>query len=494
MSAPLFEADRVTRRYREVPVVDEVSLTVAAGEIVALLGPNGAGKTTLIRMAATLARPSSGTVRYRGVELKHAVPAARGWIGFASHQSLLYPELTVRENLNFHRRLHGARTDIGALLETHGLAAVADVPARHLSRGTAQRATLARALLHQPDLLLLDEPFAGLDGAARERLAGMVRAARERGAAVLFATHDVGRAVELADRALVLQRGRVVLDDPAADPEAVGRTYDAAAAGRDARAAGREGRRPGRRSRGAGPPAGKAAGRKQELRLVTTFRAGMAIAGKDLLSEARSRERLPAMLLFAALVLLVMHLAIGLDSADRHDLAPGVLQTAFLFAGTLGLYRSFAPETEAMAIHGLMLGPVDRSAIYFGKLASGTLLLLAVEIPVVALYQFFFRANLLGGQTVNGLLTLGAILLCGSLGFMALGVTVAAICAATPVREVLLPLLLFPLSAPLLIAGVSGMRAAMAGEPVWDAARFLILAAVAFVSVSWMVFEFALEE
>ena len=269
MSAPLFEADRVTRRYREVPVVDEVSLTVAAGEIVALLGPNGAGKTTLIRMAATLARPSSGTVRYRGVELKHAVPAARGWIGFASHQSLLYPELTVRENLNFHRRLHGARTDIGALLETHGLAAVADVPARHLSRGTAQRATLARALLHQPDLLLLDEPFAGLDGAARERLAGMVRAARERGAAVLFATHDVGRAVALADRALVLQRGRVVLDDPAVDPEAVRRTYDAAAAGQDARAAGRDARAAGRDAAAEGrdhQPAGRnnqAAGRNK---------------------------------------------------------------------------------------------------------------------------------------------------------------------------------------------------------------------------------------
>ena len=172
---PLFEAERVTRRYREVPVVDEVSLTVAAGEIVGLLGPNGAGKTTLIRMAATLARPSAGVLRYRGVELKHATPAARGWIGFASHQSLLYPELTVAENLRFHRRLHGARTDIGELLERHGLTAVAGVPARHLSRGTAQRATLARALLHEPDLLLLDEPFAGLDGAARERLAGMVR-------------------------------------------------------------------------------------------------------------------------------------------------------------------------------------------------------------------------------------------------------------------------------------------------------------------------------
>ena len=230
MSAPRFEAERVTRSYREVPVVDEVSLAVGAGEIVCLLGPNGAGKTTLIRMAATLARPSSGTLRYRGVELKQATPAARGWIGFASHQSLLYPELTVAENLRFHRRLHGARTDLAALLEAHGLSAVADVPARHLSRGTAQRATLARALLHEPELLLLDEPFAGLDGAARKRLAALVLAARERGAAVLAATHEVDLGLELADRAVILHRGRVILDDPAAAPDTVRRTYSEAAA------------------------------------------------------------------------------------------------------------------------------------------------------------------------------------------------------------------------------------------------------------------------
>ena len=227
----MLEIDGIAAAYGNIEALRGVDLSVEEGGITCLLGPNGAGKTTLIRMAATLARPSSGALRYRGVELKKATPAARGWIGFASHQSLLYPELTVAENLRFHRRLHGVRTDIGELLERHGLTAVAGVPARHLSRGTAQRATLARALLHEPDLLLLDEPFAGLDGAARERLAGMVRAARGRGAAVLFASHDVDRAVELADRALVLQRGRVVLDDPGADPETVRRTYDTAAAG-----------------------------------------------------------------------------------------------------------------------------------------------------------------------------------------------------------------------------------------------------------------------
>lgn len=226
---------------------------------------------------------------------------------------------------------------------------------------------------------------------------------------------------------------------------------------------------------------------------MPTLRAALAIAGKDFRGEVRSRERAPAMLLFAALVLLVMHFAVGLDAASSEGLAPGVLQTAFLLAGTLGLYRSFAPETEAMALHGLMLAPVDRAAIYFGKLLSGAALLFLVQIPVALLYELLFAVNLSGGRPVEGSLAVGLILLCGALGFTALGVTVAAICASTAAREVLLPLLLFPLAAPLLIAGVSGLEAAVSGQPVWEAVRFLLLATLAFVSVSWIVFEFVLE-
>ncbi len=227
---------------------------------------------------------------------------------------------------------------------------------------------------------------------------------------------------------------------------------------------------------------------------MSSLRAAWRIAGKDLLGEIRSRERVPAMLLFASLVLLVMHFAVGLDSAAGKELAPGVLQVALLFAGTLGLYRSFASETDAMALHGLMLAPADRVAIYLGKVVSGTLLLVLVQIPIVVIYSTLFGVNLLGDAGVSGFLTLGFLLLCGALGFMALGVTVAAVSAATPAREVLLPLLLFPLSAPLLIAGVSGLRAISLGESAADAAQFLLLATLAFLSVSWLVFEFALEE
>ncbi len=231
MPAPVFEAERVTRRFRGVPAVDEVSLRVTAGESVCLLGPNGAGKTTLLRLAASLARPSSGALRYRGVPARDAFPAARGWIGFASHHSLLYPELTVRENLEFHRRLHAADSDLEDVLARHGLAAVADTPTRWLSRGTAQRVTLARALLHRPDLLLLDEPFSGLDAAAGERLFDRVREARERGAALIAATHDVDRGLALADRFVVLRRGRVIHEGPAGDRDTARRVYRQASLG-----------------------------------------------------------------------------------------------------------------------------------------------------------------------------------------------------------------------------------------------------------------------
>lgn len=225
MAPEIFRAERLTRRYRDLPVVSGVSLSLAAGEGVCLLGGNGAGKTTLLGMAATLIPPSAGTLCYRGAPAAEALPEARGRIGYASHESLLYRELTVRENLAFHRRLHRSAADLDALLDAHRLAAWADLPARLLSRGTAQRVSLARAFLHEPELLLLDEPFAGLDGPARDRLTAALRRAREAGAALLLATHDLDRGLEVTDRALVLRAGQVVFSGPNADRPTIERAY-----------------------------------------------------------------------------------------------------------------------------------------------------------------------------------------------------------------------------------------------------------------------------
>ena len=225
MAAEILRAEGVSRLYRGTPVVREVNLSLAEGEGICLLGGNGAGKTTLLRMAATLLRPSAGALYYRGAPAAEAMPEARAWIGYLGHESLLYPELTLRENLDFHRRLHGAPTSVADALRRHRLTGAADLPTRFVSRGTGQRAALARALLHDPDLLLFDEPFTGLDGPARDRLIDLLGEARSRGAALLLATHDLERGLAVADRAVVLRRGAVALDDPRASVAEVRAAY-----------------------------------------------------------------------------------------------------------------------------------------------------------------------------------------------------------------------------------------------------------------------------
>jgi heme ABC exporter ATP-binding subunit CcmA len=205
--APGIRAAGLARAYGERPVLRDVTLTLAAGETLAVIGPNGAGKTTLLRILATLLRPGGGELEILG----HRVPAEswrlRGRIGYLGHDPSLYRDLTVEENLRFHARLHGvaeADTAIAATLETAGLTRRAGELVRNLSAGLAQRAAACRALLHEPELLLLDEPAAHLDPEAAERLESMLgaRAGRTR----VTVTHDVDAALGEADRVLALRR------------------------------------------------------------------------------------------------------------------------------------------------------------------------------------------------------------------------------------------------------------------------------------------------
>lgn len=201
--APAIELDGLERRYGERVALAGVSLTLPRGATLAVLGPNGAGKSTLLRVLATLLRPHSGRVRVLGEELPGAAWRVRARIGYLGHEPLLYRDLSARENLVLHARLHRvAHERVGELLEAVGLSRRSDDPLHTFSRGMLQRCSVARAVLHDPELVLLDEPRANLDPSAAQILAPLLE-----GRTRVVTSHDP-RDAERADVVLGLREGR----------------------------------------------------------------------------------------------------------------------------------------------------------------------------------------------------------------------------------------------------------------------------------------------
>jgi heme exporter protein A len=218
-AAPAIELAGLTRRYGERVALQDVSLTLAAGATLVVFGPNGAGKSTLLRVLATLLRPHAGTARVLG----HALPdegwAVRGRIGLLGHAPLLYRDLSGRENLAFHARLHGVALEhAGALIEQVGLSARADDKVHTYSRGMVQRLAVCRAVLHDPEVLLLDEPRANLDPAGAELVEPLIGAGS--GRTRIVTSHDPVGGLAEADLALGLRAGRADLVAPAGELDA----------------------------------------------------------------------------------------------------------------------------------------------------------------------------------------------------------------------------------------------------------------------------------
>ena len=214
------EIQGLTRRFGEREALRDVSLSLAEGETLVVLGPNGAGKTTLLRVLATLLRPHEGSVGVLGKPLPREGWAVRGRIGLLGHEPLLYRELSASENLEYHARLHGVgRERVAELLEAVGMGGRTREPVRELSRGMVQRVAVARAVLHEPELLLLDEPYANLDPAARELVAGLIgrRCDPARPRTRVICSHDPGGGRAEADLVLGLRDGRPALLKPASE-------------------------------------------------------------------------------------------------------------------------------------------------------------------------------------------------------------------------------------------------------------------------------------
>jgi heme ABC exporter ATP-binding subunit CcmA len=215
-----FDFDRVdlselSRHFGRRKAVSRVSLSLHAGDILGLLGPNGAGKSTLLGMLATLVAPTTGTITYGGTPAGEGGAAIRSRIGVLAHELHLYPELTARQNLEFFARLYGLadRAVVSSALESAGLTDRGDDQVSSFSRGMRQRLALERALLHQPRLVLLDEPFTGLDDRAVRIVAARLQRLAAAGAIVVMATHDLDVADGLITRMAVVRTGRLLWCD-----------------------------------------------------------------------------------------------------------------------------------------------------------------------------------------------------------------------------------------------------------------------------------------
>ncbi|HEY70431.1 MAG TPA: cytochrome C biogenesis protein [Anaerolineae bacterium] len=220
------------------------------------------------------------------------------------------------------------------------------------------------------------------------------------------------------------------------------------------------------------------------------FRAISAIVWKDLAAELRSRELMSAMLVFALLVILIFNFALELSVRSVETVTSGVLWVTFVFAGTLGLGRSMAIEKDRGCLDGLLLVPVDRSALYFGKLLGNLIFMLVVEAIVLPLYSLLFSVNLFDPRLL-------LVILLGSVGYSAVGTLLASMAVQTRTRDMLLPILLFPIVLPVVVAAVKASNAiqqSLEMATIWPWLNLLIAFDVIFVAAAFMLFDFVVEE
>lgn len=222
--APAVEAEALTRTFGSREAVSGVTFRLNAGECLAVFGPNGAGKTTLLRVLASLIRPTGGVVRLAGIRLPGGSEARRA-VGLISHESLLYGALTARENVIFAARLYGMANPeqaADAALDSMGILDRGDTPVRALSRGSRQRVSVARAIVHGPRILLLDEPFAGLDEAGAGVLTVVLNSLRQKGATIALVTHNIVEGLSLATHVAIMKAGRFLRFDDRASLDVPG--------------------------------------------------------------------------------------------------------------------------------------------------------------------------------------------------------------------------------------------------------------------------------
>ena len=438
---------QLEKKFSSRIVFQDLNLEINPGELVLICGPNGAGKSTFLRLLAGLEKPDHGSIQFHS---RNALVESHSRTGYLSHASNLYEELTPRENLSFFAdiyRLKNAPQRIEELLDQVKLTSRQDDPVQFLSRGMVRRLAIGRAVLMQPEILLLDEPFSGIDFESQKALLPLLNQINQDGCTILITTHDHSL-LDIQDfRLVVLNDKRLAYNGfcrSTAEADAIYKEVLAQDIPLQSPEEDVEIKAPGQDHAGADS---KSKALSNGMGFGDYLCQAAAVFKKDLAAELRSREMINYMLLYALIALIIYSFAFNLMEQSAGGFIPGIIWTTLIFSGILGLSRLINREYRNAAMDILRIAPVEPSAIFLGKLGGMYVPLLFIALIVSLATWILFDVNIF---TPGVLLTL----VFGLFGFSCAGTIIATLSERTRVREILLPVLLLPLLIPLLMACV----------------------------------------
>ena len=437
-AVPVITVNNVVKQFGRFAALRGVSAGFAAGRIFAVVGDNGAGKTTLLRTLAGLSKPTRGEVSVLGSsdlsEVCHEV-------GYMAHPSLLYDEMSGMENLRYSAQLYGIQDDArcAEVISAVGLDPTLTRPVGQYSQGMRQRMSLARALLNQPQVLLLDEPFSNVDVRSAQEMVGLLGRLRDEGRTIFVVTHQASLLEGVADAFALIEDGRIKslgFDPPhSKSPKKTESVL-----------------------RPAGPSEYPVFSVRKESE-VSLFKTTLTALRKDLRLEWRSKDAINSMLFFSLLVVVIFSFAFNPTAEESRLIAGGLIWVSFLFAAVVALNQTWAREIRNQVLDAYRVSPAPFNALFLSKAIGNFIFVSVLELLMTPLFVIFYNL-----RSIGPLYQLLIVALLGTWAIVVNGTFFAAVSLRTRAREIMLPLLLFPIAIPALLAVVEATTEILTGE------------------------------
>ena len=496
-SSPAIVVQNLIKNFGRFAALRGISAEFHLSRLYTILGDNGAGKTTLLRTLAALLRPTHGDVTILGSQ---PLRSAAGIIGYMAHPSLLYDEMSALENLRYFASLYGIAGDAPShkAIALVGLDPALSRRVGQYSQGMRQRLSLARAVVHDPRIVLLDEPFSNVDSVSAQEIVRVLGVMRDSGRTIVLVTHQAGLVESVTDEFLWMSAGQIIrrsarLNEARMnDARLEGPTSIAPSAARSEAPSGTHSGHlgaPAFRSTRTTAAAGShpvASAAPQATPVVTgLLPIWFSTLRKDLRLEWRSKDAINSMLFFALLVVVIFSFAFNPTAEESRRIAGGLIWVAFLFAAVVALNQTWARELRNQVLDAYRVAPAPANSLFLAKAFGNFIFVGVLEALMTPLFMVFYNLRSIGPAYQLAIVAAAA-----TWALVVNGTLFATISLHTRSREVMLPLILFPISIPALLAMVEATTFILTGE---GSPRFwIVLLAVydvVFTTISLLLFE-----